>query len=88
MNFLSNTTLSVQNASLAFNYTHQTHWNTNNVSGFQKRIALLSGMTDYKRKDLFDKAMYIDTVEHANSDNETYFEYRWLLRTTDTVPLF
>lgn len=72
---------------LAFNYTNPNYWDTNNVSGFQKRIALLSGMADYNRKDLFNKAMYIDTLERRNSDDEVYFEYRWLLKGDNTVYL-
>ncbi len=66
---------------LAFNYRLQKNgnnpdvWDTNNVSGFQKRIALLSGMSDYKRKDLFNTHLRIEKYVRPNGD----IEYRWLI---------
>jgi hypothetical protein len=71
----------------AFNYTDKSIWDTTNVSGFQKRIALLSGINSYNRRDLFHSYMYIDTVFRYNQANEMYLEYRWLLKTNDTVYL-
>ncbi|GAA3511907.1 hypothetical protein GCM10022393_27020 [Aquimarina addita] len=66
---------------LAYNYRLKTEtntpdvWDTNNVSGFQKRIALLSGMADYQRKNLFNNHLRIEKYIRANSE----VEYRWLI---------
>lgn len=40
-----------RNRGKAFNYL-ETSWNTNNVSGFEKRVSLLSGINNYQRKNL------------------------------------
>ena len=40
-----------RNRGKAFNYLEPS-WNTNNVSGFEKRISLLSGMNNYKRHNI------------------------------------
>ncbi|WP_103069642.1 hypothetical protein [Aquimarina sediminis] len=40
-----------RNRAKAFDYTN-TSWNTNNVSGFEKRISLLSGVSNYNRRNL------------------------------------
>ena len=62
---------------LAFNYRKTQHWNTNNVSGFQKRIALLAGLDDYSRRDLFNDHISIETLKRISVDDGIYFEYRW-----------
>ena len=46
----------------AFNYYQQPEseiWNTDNVSGFQKRIAHLTGITNYKRRNLCDSFLEV-----------------------------
>lgn len=66
---------------LAYNYRLKTDtntpdvWDTNNVSGFQKRISLLSGMDNYNRKDLFNTHLRIEKYIRPNDD----IEYRWLI---------
>ncbi|NER12061.1 hypothetical protein GWK08_01285 [Leptobacterium flavescens] len=40
-----------RNRGKAFNYL-QTSWNSDNVSGFEKRVSLLSGLDNYERRNL------------------------------------
>lgn len=63
----------------AFNYYKQPMsqlWNTSNVSGSEKRIARLTGMKNYNRRNLSDSQLEIYDLQ--NSDNETM--YRWRVR--------
>ncbi len=71
---------------LAFNYRSNEVWNTNNVSGFQKRIALLSGLTDYSRRNLFNRKLTIRTLQRSSVEEGVYFEYRWKIK-SDTSTL-
>ncbi|PTX63133.1 hypothetical protein C8N46_102536 [Kordia periserrulae] len=72
---------------LAFNYRLPTQWDTENVSGFQKRIALLSGLDDYSRRDLFNDFISIETLERDTIADGIHFEYRWLIKSDDKVYL-
>ncbi|KAA1248051.1 hypothetical protein [Aquimarina sp. RZ0] len=80
-NFLNQYDSSSSQRGLGFNYrlkdknNNPDVWDTNNVSGFQKRIALLSGMSNYKRKDLFNTHLRIEEYTRPNGD----IEYRWLI---------
>lgn len=80
----------------AFNYYKQeekTLWDTNNISGFQKRVARLVGIKEYSRRNL--TASFIDiyvvasnTVISTNSvsDSETVLapkKYRWRIKDAD-----
>ncbi|WGH74156.1 hypothetical protein P8625_08480 [Tenacibaculum tangerinum] len=61
----------------AFNYYKQTPenlWDTNNVSGFQKRIARLMGMTNEKRRNVTETNVEIYEVTEGSNT------YRWRLR--------
>jgi hypothetical protein len=72
---------------LAFNYRKLKHWDTNNVSGFQKRIALLSGLDDYSRRDLFNDHISIETLVRNTVADGPHVEYRWLLKSDTKVHL-
>ncbi|CAL2093876.1 conserved protein of unknown function [Tenacibaculum sp. 190524A02b] len=52
-------------------------WNTNNVSGTQKRIARLLGIKNYNRRSLSQQTN-VETYTLINSDSEKV--YRWRLR--------
>lgn len=63
----------------AFNYYKQlpeTLWDTENISGFQKRVARLVGMKNYDRRHL--TSSFIEIYDLINSDGETV--YRWRIR--------
>ena len=63
---------------LAFNYYNQPKnnlWNTLNISGFQKRIARLMGVTNEKRRHLTDSNVEVYDLE---SDGKTV--YRWRVK--------
>jgi hypothetical protein len=57
----------------AFNYYQQPHknlWNTENISGFQKRVSRLVGVKDYSRRHL--TASFVKLKEHIDGDKKTY----------------
>ncbi|MGG6229319.1 hypothetical protein [Tenacibaculum sp. SDUM215027] len=65
---------------LAFNYYKQTKenlWDTNNVSGFQKRIARLMGIANDKRRHLTETNVEIYEVTEGSNT------YRWRLKDND-----
>ncbi|MHC9089477.1 YegP family protein [Tenacibaculum sp. IMCC1] len=65
---------------LAFNYYKQNQdklWYTNNVSGFQKRIARLMGISNEKRRYLTETS--VDIYEVSEGSNR----YRWRLKDTN-----
>lgn len=67
---------------LAFNYYKQSEeglWGTNNVSGFQKRIARLMGISNEKRRHLTETN--VEVYDLLNSHNKTV--YRWRLKDND-----
>ncbi|MFY7672184.1 hypothetical protein ACOSP6_13955 [Tenacibaculum sp. MEBiC06402] len=67
---------------LAFNYFNQPKaklWDTLNISGFQKRIARLMGITNEKRRHLTDSN--VEVYDLINSDNELV--YRWRIKDND-----
>lgn len=70
---------------LAFNYRSPEQWDTQNVSGFQKRIALLSGLDDYSRRDLFNDHISIETLKRDTEKDGVHFEYRWLIKSDSKV---
>ena len=60
----------------AFNYYRQPAemlWDTENVAGVEKRIARLTGIKDYRRRDL--SGSFIELYDLVDSDGETV--YRW-----------
>jgi len=62
----------------AFNFYHPkgSLWNTNNVATVEKRIALLTGMTDFSRRNLSN-----DPVEiYQEKDADGLIEYRWRIK--------
>jgi hypothetical protein len=62
-----------RNRGKAFSYLEPS-WNTNNVSGFEKRVSLLSGINNYQRRNLCN----FDVTEC----------YRLLLNDPKGIPLF
>ena len=63
----------------AFNYFRQPDdnlWNTENVSGVQKRISRLAGIKNYKRKNLSES--FVEMYNFLDSDGEKV--YRWRIR--------
>lgn len=63
----------------AFNYFRQPDdnlWNTENVSGVQKRISRLAGIKNYKRKNLSES--FVGMYNFLDSDGEKV--YRWRIR--------
>lgn len=78
-NFLKNYAILGTERGAAFNFHHKgSLWNTNNVSTVEKRIALLTGMTDFSRRNLSN-----DPVEvYQEKDNDGLIEYRWRIKDT------
>ncbi|MGS2739387.1 hypothetical protein [Sinomicrobium sp. M5D2P17] len=63
----------------AFNYYHQPGeqlWNTDNVSGAQKRIARLAGIKNYFRRNL--SRSFVQVYSLVNGGGDTV--YRWRIR--------
>ncbi len=66
----------------AFNYYKQLPgnlWNTNNVSGVQKRISRLAGIKNYNRRNLSDS--FVEVYDLIDSHNKKV--YRWRIRNLD-----
>ena len=66
----------------AFNYFNQPPaeiWDTGNVAGVQKRIARLSGMKNYFRRNL--SASFVEIYDLIDADGVNVF--RWRIRNTD-----
>jgi hypothetical protein len=63
-----------------FNYYNQAPgqlWDTDNISGFQKRVARLMGVKNYNRRHLTSPP-YIEIYTQLNPANETI--YKWRIR--------
>ncbi len=70
----------------AFNYYKQPFsnlWNTNNVSGTQKRLARLLGIKNYNRRNISDSFI---TISESIDDNDCK-EYRWEIKDTEGKPI-
>ncbi len=68
----------------AFNYFKRAPeeiWNTENVAGAQKRIARLSGIRNFKRRNL--SLSFIETYKLTNSEGKEVF--RWHVKNNDGV---
>jgi len=66
---------------LSFNFYKQAEtdlWDTPNVSTFEKRIALLSGNTNFNRRNFSDDALEI----YEEIDTDDIVEYRFRIRNT------
>ncbi|MFD1614236.1 hypothetical protein [Gelatiniphilus marinus] len=68
---------------IGFNYCDPEVWDTENVSGVQKRIARLIGVTDYSRRNLLGDAIEIYDEKDKTEDNLT--EYRWRIKNGDDI---
>ena len=63
--------------STAMNYYKQplkNLWNTENTSGFEKRVALLVGIKDYFRKNL--SRSFVEIYPSTNAEGEAVFKWR------------
>jgi uncharacterized protein len=61
----------------AFNYYKQPFtnlWDTNNVSGAEKRIARLLGIKDYSRRNISNS--FVEIYNFIDSDNQSVFRWR------------
>ncbi len=68
---------------LGFNYCDPEVWDTENVSGAQKRIARLNGIVDFSRRNLLS-----DVVEVYNEiDDDNIAEYRWRIKDGNNILL-
>jgi uncharacterized protein len=66
----------------AFNYYRQPTtnlWNTNNISGAEKRIARLLGIKDYNRRNISNS--FVEIYNFIDSDNQSVF--RWRIRNNE-----
>ncbi|PKH50314.1 hypothetical protein CXF68_06195 [Tenacibaculum sp. Bg11-29] len=79
--FLKDYKVISSNRGLAFNYkeSEENLWDTNNVSGFQKRIARLMGITNEKRRHLTEAN--VEVYDLLDSNNKKV--YRWRLKDND-----
>lgn len=80
-NFLRNYAVLGTERGAAFNFYHPkgSLWNTENVATVEKRIALLTGMTDFSRRNLSH-----DPVEiYQEKDADGLIEYRWRIKDSD-----
>jgi len=68
-----------QERSLAYNYSlnqNQDLWNTNNVSGLEKRLAKLLGIRNHQRRNLGDITYDVYAEVHEDQTNEFRFRIR------------
>ena len=70
---------------LGYNYCGPEVWDTENVSGVQKRIARLTGVSDYSRRNLLTNAIEVYDEKDKTEDNLT--EYRWRIKDGDKILL-
>jgi hypothetical protein len=60
----------------AFNFYKQSEenlWNTNNISGFQKRVSRLLGVKDYSRRSLTES--FVEIKEHTRDDDSVWYSW-------------
>jgi hypothetical protein len=84
--FLNNYPAISSERSLAYNYslTNDSElWNTDNVSGLEKRLAKLLGIRDFRRRNLGDIAYDI----YAEIDENPTDEFRFRIRKRDTLEI-
>lgn len=63
---------------LGFNYCGPKVWDTENVAGTQKRIARLTGISDYSRRNLLTDS--IEIYDEKDKTDDTLIEYRWRIK--------
>ena len=68
---------------IGFNYCGPEIWDTENVSGVQKRIARLAGISDFSRRNLLGSAIELYDEKDKVVDGIT--EYRWRIRDGDDI---
>jgi uncharacterized protein len=81
--FLENYSVISQERSLAYNYSltqDQDLWDTDNVSGLEKRLAKLLGIRNHQRRNLGDIAYDI----YQEEDTDAIDEFRFRIRKRDT----
>ncbi|WP_343696930.1 hypothetical protein [Flavobacterium sp.] len=81
-NFLKDYKVVSKDRGNAFDYYKQpiaNLWNTNNVSGAEKRISRLIGIKDYSRRNLSNS--FVEMYNFIDSDNQSV--YRWRILDTN-----
>ena len=68
---------------MGFNYCGPEIWNTTNVSGVQKRIARLTGISDFSRRNLLGDA--IEVYDEIDQVEDHVKEYRWRIKDGDDI---
>lgn len=80
-NFLKHYSVLGTERGASFNYYHPkgSLWNVENVSTVEKRLALLTGITDFSRRNLSN-----DPIEvYQEKDKDGLLEYRWRAKDAD-----
>lgn len=83
-NFLKEYQSLSKNRGLGYNYTSFSDgdiWNTENISGAQKRIARLLGIKNYKQRNLSQTPVLI--IKTKNTENDKY-TYTWKVKDADS----
>jgi hypothetical protein len=78
-NFLKDYKVVSKERGNAFNYYEQSIanlWNTNNVSGAEKRISRLIGIKDYSRRNLSNS--FVQMYNFIDTDNQSVYRWRIL----------
>ncbi len=71
--------------SIGFNYCDPIIWDTENVSGAQKRIARLTGISDFSRRNLLSDS--IEVYDEKDKVQDNLIEYRWRIKDGDKILL-
>lgn len=68
---------------MGFNYCAPEQWDTENVSGVQKRISRLTGIPDFSRRNLLGNA--IELYDEKDKVDDNIKEYRWRIKEGETL---
>jgi len=68
---------------VGFNYCDPIVWDTENVSGVQKRIARLTGISDYSRRNLLTDS--IEVYDEKDKVEDGLTEYRWRIKDSNKI---
>ena len=68
---------------IGFNYGDSEVWNTENVSGVQKRVARLTGISDFSRRNLLTDA--IEVYDEIDKVQDNLTEYRWRIKNGEKI---
>lgn len=68
---------------IGFNYCDGEVWNTENVSGVQKRVARLTGIYDFSRRNLLTDAL--EVYDETDKVEDNLIEYRWRIKNGEKI---